>query len=105
MAKFPTLVAAIAILGIGGVDAAAQQSVQMSQGESFSVQYLPSFTGNIVGGGTSPRTYSGDATNAEYGVPNVVRAAPGIPSYRGGPEGDIEYLPVPASRTGVGIRG
>jgi hypothetical protein len=105
MAKFSTLVAAMAIVGVGGVDAVAREPVQMYQGESFSQQYAPGFTGNIVGGGTSPRTYSGDATQADYALPNRVRAAPGIPTFRGGPEGDIEYLPVPASLDGSGIRG
>jgi hypothetical protein len=97
MAKFPTLVAIIAIMGISGVGAAAREPVQVYQGESFSTQYAPGFTGNIVGGGTLPRTYSGDASQADYAVPNFSRTAPGIPTFRGGAEGDIEYLPVPAS--------
>jgi hypothetical protein len=96
MTPIRILLAATAMMGMSSLGAQAEEPFHVTgQGENFAVEYAPGYTGNIVGGGTSPRTSSGDAGQAEYAIPTNGIAAPGIPTFRGGREGDVVYIPAP----------
>ncbi|MBC9207593.1 hypothetical protein IBL26_12180 [Roseomonas aerophila] len=93
-----TLLAATALLSLSAFGASAQEPFRVTgRGENFAVEYAPGYTGNIVGGGAAPHVASGDTTQADYAHPVYEHAAPGIPTFRGGREGDVVYLPAPAT--------
>ncbi len=94
MKSFHILLAAAAMFGVAAGAAQAREAVRVTgNGENFAVEYDPSYTGNIVGGGdTIARPLTGDATQADYVRPHTSKAQ-GIPTFAGGRHGDIVYTP------------
>ncbi|HWL84125.1 MAG TPA: hypothetical protein VNR89_24470 [Roseomonas sp.] len=98
-----SLLAAIALLGLAGA-AQAQDLTVTNQGENFEVQYDPSYTGNIVGGGYARFTQLGQNTTVAYADPSLGNHAPGIPVDLGGSHGEIAYLPQGPASTMMAAR-
>lgn len=102
MKSLQIFLAASSVLGLIGPASVAQpadladgqgQMVGRLTGDATRAQYSDDYTGNIVGGGDRiSQRLSGDATSAQYTNPHV-RRAPGIPTFVGGREGDIVYVP------------
>lgn len=88
-----TLLAALALLGLGGAAQAREPFVVTGQGEEFAVQYDPAYTGNIVGGGYAAFVGNGHESQIVYADPTIGRRAPGIPVMIGGEHAEIAYLP------------
>ncbi|MDJ0390636.1 hypothetical protein QMO56_21205 [Roseomonas sp. E05] len=92
-----SLLAAIALVGLAGA-AQAQDLAVTNRGENFAVQYDPSYTGNILGGGYARFTQLGRETQITYADPTLGKHAAGIPVDLGGSHGEVVYLPqAPAS--------
>ncbi|MXP65075.1 hypothetical protein E0493_17145 [Roseomonas sp. M0104] len=85
-----SLFAALALLGLAGA-AQAQDLTVTDRGENFAVQYDPSYTGNIVGGGYARFAQLGQNTTIAYADPSIGNRAPGTPVDLGG-HSDVVYL-------------
>lgn len=81
----------IAVLATAGTSFAQDLTVN-GTGENFSVSYAPSYTGNIVGGGTVRLLGNGESLQVQYENNRFAHRAAGIPVFQGGSEGDIAYL-------------
>ncbi|HWL80853.1 MAG TPA: hypothetical protein VNR89_07870 [Roseomonas sp.] len=93
-----TLLAATALLGLGGGLAQAQEAFTVAgTGENFAVSYAPGYTGNILGGGFATVADAGQNTRIVYADTTLGRKASGIPVLTGGQEGTVIYLPAPAT--------
>lgn len=99
-----TLLAAAALLGLAGT-AQAQDTIQVvGQGENFAVRYAPEYGGNILGGGFVREVALGQNSRILYADQGIGQKAPGIPTFVGGQNGEVVYLPAPAARMSVASR-
>jgi hypothetical protein len=105
MTAIRSLLAAAALLSAAASSTAfAAPLPVVNQGESFSVSYEPSFTGNIVGGGTVRLAGQGESQQISYNDSRLAQHAAGIPVFTGGSEGDVAYLPLATSSTQMAAR-
>ncbi|MXP63066.1 hypothetical protein E0493_06825 [Roseomonas sp. M0104] len=97
MIRSRTLLATAALLGLSGASALAAPLTVTGQGENFAVAYADDYTGNILGGGTV-RT-EGNSRNLRiiHDDARFAQRPAGLPVFQGGSEGDVAYLPAPAT--------
>ena len=94
MTAIRSLLAAATLLATAAAPTAfAAPLPVVNQGESFSVQYQDSYTGNIVGGGAVRIISQGESQQISYGNSRFAQHAAGIPVFTGGSEGDVAYVP------------
>jgi hypothetical protein len=105
MTAIRSLLAAAALLTTtAGSTAFAAPLPVVNQGESFSVRYEDSYTGNIVGGGAVRIAGQGESQQISYGDSRFAQHAAGIPVFTGGSEGDVAYLPAAPSTPQIAAR-
>ncbi|MDJ0386922.1 hypothetical protein QMO56_02245 [Roseomonas sp. E05] len=97
MTRFPTFLAAAALLGLSGASALAAPLTVTNQGENFAVTYADDYTGNILGGGLVQVEGRGRNLQIIYDDARFARRPAGFPVFLGGSEGDVAYLPTPTA--------
>jgi hypothetical protein len=105
MTAIRSLLAAATLLATAAAPTAfAAPLPVVNQGESFSVQYQDSYTGNIVGGGAVRIISQGESQQISYGNSRFAQHATGIPVFTDGSEGDVAYLPATPSTPQIAAR-
>ncbi|MBO1077239.1 hypothetical protein [Roseomonas marmotae] len=103
MSRFLTAAAA-ALISLSAASAFATPLTVLSQGETFAVQYDPSDTGSIVGGGAVRVMGQGESQQITHVEARFAHRMAGIPVFTGGSEGGIAYLPAGASSSVMASR-